>query len=248
MMRRFLICTLAFAGVAICAELPSAEAVFNKYIDATGGLDAHKKVTSMSSKGTFEIAGQGIKGTMTIVTARPDKVSTVMELPGIGQIRSAAADGLVWQNSAIQGPRILEGAEKDQLLRKARIDSTIEWRTTYGDVKVDGDEMIDGKACWRLTALPPNAKKTETLWFEKESGLMVRTAATLISPMGEIPVESGFGDYRAVGGGLKAPFKMTQKMGPQAVETTLEEIKVNGEIPANQFEAPPEIQALLKKK
>ncbi len=70
MTRRFVICSLIFCGVAACAELPSAEAVFNKYIEATGGLDAHKKVMSMSSKGTFEIAGQGIKGTMTIVTAR----------------------------------------------------------------------------------------------------------------------------------------------------------------------------------
>jgi hypothetical protein len=238
---------LIFCGVAACAELPSAEAVFNKYIEATGGLDAHKKVMSMSSKGTFEIAGQGIKGTMTIVTARPDKVSTVMDLPGIGQIRSAAADGVAWQSSAIQGPRILEGAEKDQIMRKARMDSMIDWKTTYGDVKVEGEEMVDGKACWRLKAMPPNAKQGETLWFEKDSGLMVKTTATLISPMGEIPVESGFADYRAVGG-LKVPFKLTQKMGPQAIQTTMEEIKVNAEVPATQFDAPPEIQALMKKK
>ncbi len=247
MTRRIAICILTFASIAACAEMPSAEDVFNKYIAATGGKAAHAKVMTMSSTGTFEIMGQGLKGTMTIVTARPDKMDTVMDLPAIGQIRSAASGGLVWQMSAIQGPRILEGAEKDQILRRSRMDSMIDWRTTYGDVKVDGDEIIDGKPCWRLTAMPPNAKKSETLWFEKDSGLMVKSTSTMVSPMGEIPVESGFADYRDVGG-LKVPFKLTQKMGPQAVETILQNVQVNPEVPATQFDAPPEIQALLKKK
>jgi hypothetical protein len=247
MFKRIAICGLAILGIAAGADLPSAEAVFNKYIDATGGKAGHAKVMTMSSHGTVEIVGQGIKGTMTIVTARPDKVDTVMELPGIGKIRSSAVGGVVWQNSAIQGPRVLEGEERIQMLRKTRMDSMIDWRTTYGDVKVDGEEDVNGKPCWRLVAMPPNAKKSETLWFDKNSGFVVKSAATMTSPMGEVPTESTFGDYRDIGG-IKVAFRMTQKVGPQTVETTMEEVKLNPVLPATQFDAPPEIQALLKKK
>ncbi len=247
MFKYSLVCILASAGVLAAAELPTAEAVFNKYVEATGGKAGYEKVKTMSSKGTVEIVGQGLKGTMIIINARPDKTDSVMELAGIGKIHSAAGGGIAWQNSAMQGPRVLDGQERDQMLRGSRIDSAVRWRETYGEVTVDAEDTLDGKACWRLTSLPPKATKKETLWFDKESGLLVKTAMTMVSAMGEIPMESRYLDYRDVGG-LKVPFKMRQNMGPQVIETVMEEIKLNPELPATQFDVPAEIQALINKK
>jgi hypothetical protein len=247
MLRKFAIYVLASAGVLTAAELPTAEAVFKKAIDATGGAAAYEKVKTMSSRGTVEIVGQGIKGTLVSVEAKPDKTDTVMDLAGIGKIHMGTGNGQAWQTSAFQGPRVLEGEERDFMLRESAIDALARWHETYGEVKVDGEETLDGKECWRLVAKAPKASKPETLWFEKESGLLVKSATTMVSPMGEMPMESRYSDYRDEGG-LKVAHTLRQSAGPQVILTTLEEITINPELAATQFDVPAEVQALLNKK
>jgi zinc protease len=246
MMRYIVTGLFVFALMGHAADLPTAEAVFNKYIEATGGKEAYGKVNNVTSKGSMEIVGQGMKGAIVIVAARPDRMDTVVEFPGIGKMRSGLKGGVAWQSSAIQGPRVLDGEERDQLVRRARVDSAVQWKTVYGEVKVDGEDTMDGKACWRLVAHTSPTAKPQTLWFGKESGMLMKTSATMVSAMGELPVESTYEDYREVGG-VKMPFKMTQKMGPQAIQTTIEEVKINSDLPATQFDIPAEVQPLIKK-
>jgi hypothetical protein len=199
----------------------------------------------MRSRGTVEFAGQGIKGTVVAAFAKPDKSDMVMDLPGVGKIRSGSGGGVVWQTSAMQGPRVLQGEEREQMLRAAIPDNLVRWREVYGDVKVDGEETLDGKPCWRLVAHAPRINKLETLWFDKESGFLVKSVATLASPMGEIPVESLYSDYRDAGG-IKVAYSIRQSAGPQVIVTVLTEAAANAELPAAQFDTPPDIQALLR--
>jgi hypothetical protein len=244
MFKQLTLCLLASAGVLFAAELPTAEAVFNKSIEATGGKAGYEKVNTMLSRGTVEFTGQGIKGAIVLAFARPDKSDMVMDLPGLGKIRTGSGGGAAWQTSALQGPRVLQGEEREQIMRAAVPDSLVRWREVYGDVKVEGEETLDGKPCWRLVAHPPRISKPETLWFDKESGLLVKSVATLVSPMGEIPVESLYSDYRDAGG-IKVAYSMRQATGPQVIVTTFTEVAVNAELPASQFDTPREIQALL---
>ena len=235
---------LASAGVLFAAELPTAEAIFNKSMEATGGKAAYEKVKTMLTRGTIEFTGQGIKGTVVLAFATPDKSDMVMDLPGLGKIRTGTGGGVVWQTSAMQGPRVLQGEEREQILRAAMPDSLVRWHEVYGDVKVDGEETLDGKRCWRVVAHPPRIGKPETLWFDKESGLLVKSAATLASPMGEMPVESLYSDYRDAGG-IKIAYSIRQSAGPQVILTTLTLATVNAELPPSQFDMPADIQALL---
>lgn len=247
MRKQFLSGLLASAGILAAADLPTAQAVFDKYIDATGGKAAYEKVNSVSMHGKLDITGQGLSGPITIITARPEKMDMTLELAGVGKIRSGAKDGMAWDYSAMQGPRLLEGEERDQRLRGARIDAFVNWKETYGNVKVDGDDTVDGKTCWRLLATPPKTTKVEKLWFDKQSGLLLKSGSTVVSPMGEMPAETFYADYRDVAG-LKFPFKLTQSMGPQSILTAFDDMKVNPDLPATQFDPPAEVQALITKK
>lgn len=245
MLKHFAFPFLASVAALAAAELPSAEAVFNRYAEVTGGRAAYEKLQTMSSRGSMEIVGQGIKGSVTIIVARPSRVDVVMDMPGVGKFRSGVADGIAWRNSALQGPAVLTGEEREQMLRVAIIDGPLRWREVYGEAKVTGEETLEGKSCWRLVSRPPNATHPETLWFEQSSGLLVKTATTMVSPMGEMPIESMFSDYREAGG-LQIPFRVRQNMGPQAIETTLEEVKINVEVAPSQFDPPAEVRALIK--
>jgi len=246
MFKRTVLSFIVAACAATAAEAPCAEAVLGKYLEASGGKAAYDKVKTMTTRGSIEFVGQGIKGTISIASARPDRVDTVMELPGIGKIRTAVSDGVAWRNSAIEGPAVLKGEERDQYLRTAIFDVPARWREVIGEVKLDGEDTLDGKPCWRIVAMPPHAGKPETLWFDRNTGLLVKSAATLVSPAGAIPVVSIYLDYRDVEG-LRIPVRIRQSMGPQVIETLLDDVKLNPELPPTQFDLPNEIRNLLNK-
>jgi hypothetical protein len=247
MFQKVTLTVFASAAVLFAADLPTPEAVFNKSIEATGGRASYERVHAMLTKGSVEIAGQGIKGGITVVEAAPDRSVTTMEFEGLGRILTGTGDGIAWQSSAMQGSRLLDGEEREQSLRGARMDSMLHWREVYGEVKVEGEDVIDGKPCWRLVAMPPKASKPETMWFDKKSGLQVKSLSTLVTAMGELPIESLYQEYQDAGG-IKVPRVLRQSMGPQTMITTITEVKVNPDLPEGTFDVPPEIKALLAKK
>jgi len=65
--------------------------------------------------GSMDITGRGIKGTMTVYQAEPDKNLAVIEIEGIGKIESGSNGEIAWENSVLQGPRIKQGDEKGRL-------------------------------------------------------------------------------------------------------------------------------------
>src|SRR4051812_28497678 len=125
MTRRFLV---IFVGAAACAaslgtafaqgqDLPKAEKILDRYIEVTGGKAVYEMRKSEVSVAKLEIPAQGIKGTMTAYAAAPDKIFTTMEIEGVGKIEAGAANGLAWENSFFQGPRIREGIERADTMR-----------------------------------------------------------------------------------------------------------------------------------
>ena len=68
-------------------ELPSADSVIDRYIEATGGAAAYEARKSDISRGTMTIGAAGITGQLEIHT-RPGLQHTKLELPNIGVIES----------------------------------------------------------------------------------------------------------------------------------------------------------------
>jgi hypothetical protein len=225
--------------------LPKAETVLDHYIEVTGGKDAYQKRKTEVSTGTFEITAQGIKGTLTRYDADPDKSYTVVDIEGVGKIESGTGDGLAWERSLIAGPRVLSGEEKAQALREGTFNAELNWRKIYSKVETVGVETVEGQECYKLV-LTPMEGKPETTYYQKSTGLAVKMNTTLVSTMGELPVEATMGGYKEFGGVL-VPARITQKAAGTAVTRTIETMKVNGEIPAGRFDLPADIKALLDK-
>jgi len=246
MIRQLSLCLLA-AGLAAAAQLPTAEAVLTRYVEATGGAEAYRAVKTQSARGSLEFKGMGLKANIRTFSALPNNGLTIMELAGMGEIRSGVRDGLAWELSPMQGARILEGAEKQMALRMTRLDAPIRWRELFKEVKVEAEEEIDGRRCYRLVAIPAAEGKPEISWYDAETGLLLKSQLTMVSPMGEIPLETRMDDYRSAGP-FKVPYKITQKAGPQQIDTVMEEVQWNVELPAAQFDLPADIEALVKKR
>jgi outer membrane lipoprotein-sorting protein len=112
-------------------------------------------------------------------------------------------------------------------------------------VETVGTETIDGEPCYKVVLTPTEAPP-ETMYFQKKSGLAVKTVATAVSAMGEAPVEMLASDYKNMGGVL-VPTKITEKLAGQEITITIQDVKVNQPLPADRFDPPAEIKALLNK-
>src|SRR5260370_1192546 len=149
--------TLA-AAAQTTASLPKAEAVLDRFIEVTGGRVAYEKRHSRVSHATVDIAAAGIPGKMTTHAQKPDRNPGALEFPGVGVIDSGNAGDIVWENSAVMGPRLKSGVEKDEALRDAVFNSPIHWRELYTKVENTGIETVDGRAYYKLVLTPKAGK------------------------------------------------------------------------------------------
>jgi len=237
---------LAAAGARLRAadELPKADTILDKSIEVTGGKAAFEKMHNTVMTGSMEIASQGIKGTMVITKAEPDKSLVEIEIAGIGTIKQGYDGAVAWEINPMAGARIKDGDEKAESKLQAYFHEE-NWRDLYQKVETVGAESVDGKDCYKVVLTPKEGSPT-TQYFDKKSGMLVKIAMTVNTPMGEIPVETMPGDYRKEGD-LLVPHKMQMSQAGQDITVSFDSIKFNTDIPKDKFDLPDEIKALVKK-
>jgi hypothetical protein len=234
----------ALAGtVAPAQSLPKAETILDRYVEVTGGKAAYQRHTHEILKGTISFPEQGLSGQLTRYAMAPDKDYSVVELGPIGKIESGFTDGIAWEKSAILGPRVKTGDEKDQAAREAQLNGQAEWRKIFPKAETAGSESVNGEDCYKLL-LTPASGKPETQYFSKKTGLLLKTAATAVSPMGEVAVEVEVSDYKTFDG-ILLPTRSRQKAGAQQLEIDITSVTTDQPFPAGAFELPPEIKTLL---
>jgi len=247
-MRKTILCaTLLLAARVLPAadDLPKAETILDKFIEATGGKAAYEKNHSMVSTGTIDFVGKGITGQVRAYHQAPDKFYSEADIKGIGKVEQGSDGQVTWERSAMQGARIKEGPEKTFSMQAARFNGDLHWRDIYTKVEVVGAEDVAGKKCYKLElTIGDGVRLTKS--YDKDSNLLVKTIVPLKTPMGEFEVEMLAADYRKEGG-ILTPHKMTQKVIGQEFTVTINEVNYNVEIPKSRFELPEDIKALLKK-
>jgi len=237
---------LAFVLPAFGADpLPSADAVLNRYVQVTGGTAAYEKVKSEIMTGKIEFPNLGLKGDLTRYSSGPDNYYMVADLAAIGKIESGVSHGIVWENSVVQGPRIKTGEERSQALVEAALVGSHDWRKLGFKAEVSGVEAVDGEDCYKVVLTRPEGKPM-TVYFQKKSGLAVKTVAIAASQMGDIPLEAVMSDYKDFNGLLYAAKTVETAVG-QTILYTTESIQFNADIPASKFDLPDDIKALAEK-
>ncbi len=108
-----------------------------------------------------------------------------------------------------------------------------------------GVEEVSGQPCYKV-ALSTKDGIQQTRYYDKKTGLLVKTVMTVKTQMGEIPTESLASDYRSVAGVLVA-HKISMKMLGQEMVIAFDSVKANIEIDESHFRVPAEITALLAK-
>jgi hypothetical protein len=246
-MNKFALALLLSSVPVFCADdaLPKAETILDRSVEVAGGKAAFEKRHNEVMHGSMEFSGRGIKGTMTVYQAEPDKNIAIIEIEGIGKIESGSNGEIAWENSALQGPRIKQGDEKAGSLRDGTFNAALNWRKLYTKAETAGAETVEGHDCYKVVLTPKEGKPTAE-FFDKKTGLMVKTMVTRNTPMGEITAEVVADDYRKEGD-VSIPHKLINRAAGQEFLIQVESVEVNVNMPKDRFDLPPEIQAILKK-
>jgi hypothetical protein len=213
-----------------------ADPIFAKYIDAIGGADRVAKLTSYTATGTyigFNTGGATVP--IEIFAKAPDQRSTVVRVFDGDAVRTTdgrsawAAEGwrqlplMTFTGSNLVGARVEAMLAFPMVLQKA----FSQWKVgvvTIGDADV---QVLQGTNPGQL---PVN------LYFDDE-GLLVRSVRWSSTPVGTVPTQTEYSDYRDVAG-VKMPFRMvvTWTNGQNTIE--LEDVRPNVAIDASRFARP----------
>jgi len=223
--------------------LPKAEDLLDRYVELTGGQAAYDKITNRVSKSSVEIAGMGITLEVTACAAKPNKSYSVIESAMTGKIESGCDGEVVWEISDLQGAQVKEGQELVDMLHFSRFDAHAYWREAFTTVETVGVEDVNGSPAYKVVATPEKANP-QTFYFDKASGMVVKSEVTLENPMGTFAIQSYPKDFLEVDGILVARRSSVHVMG-QTRNITVDSIKHNVGLPADHFDLPEEIKAIV---
>jgi len=218
---------------------PSAEEVLDKYIQALGGAEQLAKLTSFVAKGTYE--GYDTfhhKVPVDVFAKAPSQRTTVIHTSSGDSTRTfdgragwvAMADQLS-QVVALSGGD-LNGAKLDaDLSFPSRIKQDLsEWRSDFPAASIDDRDVqvIQGTSDGRTPV---------KLYFDKQSGLLVRLVRYNETAVGLNPTQVDYSDYRDVSG-VKIPYRwvMTWTDGQSTYEMSM--VQPNAPIEAARFAKP----------
>ena len=224
-------------------KMPEGETILDRYVEATGGMEAYEDINNRVTRGTFEIVQAGIKATMTIYHARPNRMYTLLESDALGKIEKGSNDEVAWELSVMSGPRIMEGQEKAGILLDATFDKFANWRKIYEKAECIGVETINSNPCFKVV-MTPKTGKPPTLYFDCETNLLVKVKSIIEHQMGDIPIEVFISYYIKVDSILISKKSKVKVMNQERI-ITIDSIEHNAEIPKDIFTLPNEIYALV---
>jgi hypothetical protein len=109
-------------------------------------------------------------------------------------------------------------------------------KKTFAEFRVRPDTEIAGHAATAVIARNPNAPPLR-LYFDKQTGLLLRLVRYVDSPLGSNPTQIDYSDYRNVAGTMQ-PFRWTVAQPEGRYTVQLTEINVNVPLEDGKFATP----------
>lgn len=221
------------------AELKTADAVIQRFVEAIGGETVVRKLTQRTTKGSLELQQQGVSVELKVESKAPNKRLTTIILPGgAGELATGFDGTAAWRSIPVQGVVDLTGEEARSTKEESNFWESVDFKSAYSKLELKGSAKVAGADCYVIEATPSGGK-TQKIYFSKQSGLIVRRDSEAPTPTGSMaPTETYFEDYRTVDG-MKMAFKMRRTL-PEDFAFTFVTSEVNHTtpIPDSRFKKP----------
>jgi len=214
-------------------SLPSADQILDKYLAAAGGADALHKIKTRVQKGTVD--AMGAQYPIEIYSEAPEKRVSISH-PSFGESVTAFNGQAGWLTTP-RGVHPMNTSEQQSARIDAQIYFPVRLRELYQEFKVHPGETIDGHSTFLVTAKGASTPPLR-LYFDQQTGLLLRLIRYTETPLGRNPLEVDYADYRDAGG-LKIPYQWTLTRTSGSFTVRISSIQQNIPIDEKLFVMPP---------
>jgi len=209
-------------------EIPNgltAEKVIERYINARGGKPTLDEIKDITRVYTGQMMGQSLK--LSIYQKAPNMY--LMQMDAGSFVQKTIFDGKTGTKTDMAGKQALAGADLDKVKLEAIIFPLKNHKELGYTLKLIGVEAIKGEDIYQLEIIDPNGNSSSQ-YFSGKTGLLQKTVRKIQAPDGQAYFQtSTIKAYQQVGG-IKIPSKIVQTVGPQELELTASELKVNSDL------------------
>jgi photosynthetic reaction center cytochrome c subunit len=225
------------AAAAAKAEtpLPSVEEILDRYVRAVGGAQAIEKITSRVLKGS-RMGADGVLVPEEVYAKAPNKMLTVTSYPKV-VFRTGFNGTKGWARSSQGEGRDLNDEMQAQLKREALFYKETRLKELYSKMTVPGRTTIGEREAFIIEATPAGGGIPEKLYFDAQTGLLVRTYTEAKTVVGQYPAQTDYEDYREVDG-VKLPFTIRWSIPGRVWGRKITEVKQNVPLDDAQFDLP----------
>jgi photosynthetic reaction center cytochrome c subunit len=218
---------------------PTADQILDKYIQALGGAQRLSALTSFTASGTYSGYDTDFAKKPAEVYAKAPGLRTTIIHPPIGEGATVfdGRNGWIAEANALLPLITLTGGELDaatleaELAFPANIKQYLTgWRAGFPAM------MLDDRNVVVVQGTAPGGSRVK-LFFDKDSGLLVRMVMFTTTVIGLNPREIDYSDYREVAG-VKVPFKWTAVWTDGRSEFEMTDVKPNVAIDPAKFAKP----------
>lgn len=215
---------------------PTADQILAKYLDALGGQAAIDKLKTLVMKGTYTGAN-GAALSYEVNMAAPDKFYIIVTAPQ-GTIERGFDGKVGWEKSA-RGVNEIMGAGLDDLKSMFLFYRNLKLKEQFTQLRLGRRDKIGDREVITMGARTADNRR-EQLFFDAQSGLLLRRIRYTPTMIGIIPEQTDFDDYRDVEG-VKFPFTVkvaAVEVGNPIATRNYAEIKLNVPIDDSKFKMP----------
>ena len=221
--------------IAQAPRQPSADQIFDRHIEAAGGVSRLSAVTSLAGTGTFmgfdeaektpfELAARAPGQRKTSVRGRSG--DTVTTVDGRSAWMVAPLSDRPVRLTEITGQELEGVLVESRVLFPSQMKQALTWRVGFPTVIGDRDvHVVQGTTAGGAVV---------TLCFDQETGLLARLIRFSDSPVGRVVTRVDYDDYRDVDG-IKFPFGWTVTWLGGRSSYQLSRLEPNSPVPAATF-------------
>jgi photosynthetic reaction center cytochrome c subunit len=216
------------------ASLPPPDQILSDYIKALGGEAAVRTISSRIEKGTVT-AFAGHKFPIEISAKAPNKQISVTHFPN-GDNATVYDGHTGWLGFPGQPAHEMSSSD----LYAAELDAGLSFPASlpqlFSGLKLERKEKVGGRETYVVSGSRPGQPPVE-LYFDQQSGLLVRQVRYAESPVGLYPTEIDYADYRDADG-VKAPFRWITLRPAGSSIVQFDEVQENAPIDDARFTRP----------
>lgn len=215
---------------------PTADQILARYTEALGGAAVIDKLKTRWLKGSW-ITNNGTTLGYEVYQSGPDKTYNILNTPKMGTFERAFDGAVGWEKSS-RGVRLIEAEELTNLRRYPNFFKDIKLKEQFSRLNYAGKDKINDGEVYVLRGMTTSGRR-ERLYFDAQTGLLVRRISSMPTMLGMIPEQVDFEDYRSVDG-MMVPFTIRISSVDPVYSSTRKftEVKVNVPLDESKFTKP----------